>query len=80
MLNSSKEIIVTSIKNVEEMILRFGDNMTIELKQKAEDTISKGYEELSKLISDDMYFNNFYLDSIYEKGDVNGIRDKTNQK
>lgn len=80
MLNSSKEIIVTSIKNVEEMILRFGDNMTIELKQKAEDTIYKGYEELSKLISDDMYFNNFYLDSIYEKGDVNGIRDKTNQK
>lgn len=80
MLNSSKEIIVTSIKNVEEMILRFGDNMTIELKQKAEDTIYKGYEGLSKLISDDMYFNNFYLDSIYEKGDVNGIRDKTNQK
>lgn len=80
MLNSSKEIIVTSIKNVEEMILRIGDNMTIELKQKAEDTIYKGYEELSKLISDDMYFNNFYLDSIYEKGDVNGISDKTNQK
>lgn len=80
MLNSSKEIIVTSIKNVEEIILRIGDNMTIELKQKAEDTIYKGYEELSKLISDDMSFNNFYLDSTYEKGDVNGISDKTNQK
>lgn len=74
MLNSSKRIIVASIKNIEEITLKLGNNITIELKQKVDDTIYKGYEELSKLISD----NDFDLNSIYEKGDVYG--DKTNEK
>ena len=74
-MNSNVEIIVTSIKNVEEIILNLGDNITTELKQKAEDTIYKGYEELSKLISDNIYF-----DSIYEKGEAYGTCNKTDKK
>ena len=52
MFNNDK-IIITSIKNVEEMYKDKESQMPEELKQKMEDVIYKGYEVLSNIIEED---------------------------
>ena len=49
---NSEEIIITSIKNIEEMYKEKEAQMPKELKQKIEDVIYKGYEALSNIIEE----------------------------
>lgn len=49
---NSEKIIITSIKNIEEMYKEKEAQMPKELKQKIEDVIYKGYEALSNIIEE----------------------------
>lgn len=55
MLSSREEIIVTSIKNIEEMYRDKEKQIPIELKNKMYEVIYKGYEVLSEMISEEQY-------------------------
>lgn len=50
MLSSREKIIVTSIKNIEEMYKNKEKQIPKELKKKMDDVIYKGYEALSDMI------------------------------
>lgn len=50
MLSSREEIIITSIKNIEEMYKNKEKQIPTELKKKMDDVIYKGYEVLSDMI------------------------------
>ena len=50
MLSSREEIIVTSIKNIEEMYKNKEKQIPTYLKKKMDDVIYKGYEVLSDMI------------------------------
>lgn len=56
MLSSSKGIIIDCIKIVEEILKENGEDIKPELKIKAEKFIYKSYEELSKIISNSLYY------------------------
>lgn len=50
MSNNREEIIITSIKNIEEMYKNKEKQLPKELKKKMDDVIYKGYEILSDMI------------------------------
>lgn len=50
MSNNREEIIITSIKNIEEMYKSKEKQLPKELKKKMDDVIYKGYEILSDMI------------------------------
>lgn len=71
MFKSGKGIIVTSIKNVEEILREQGNNISPKLKEKFENIIYKGYEELEKELNE----INFKT-----KGNAYEPKNKTNKK
>ena len=56
MLSNDKRIIVDCIKIIEEILKENKENIKPELKLKAEKFIYKSYEELSKIISNSLYY------------------------
>lgn len=57
MLNSSEEIIMIYIKNIEEILKLGKGRLPLDIEQKLENIIYKSYEDLSKIINSSYLFD-----------------------
>ena len=57
MLNTSLKIMVESVKNMKEILEESRKDLTDETINKIEESIYKGYEEISNLITDCNYIS-----------------------
>ena len=57
MINTSLKIMVESIKNMKEILEKNRKDLTDETINKIEESIYKGYEEISNLMTDYNYFS-----------------------